>query len=130
MVCPIGAETTTGDRGPGKLVVSHAATITMTAATSASRLDPTVITAPFPPRGEPRNAKPAKRVSRSAGFATCSPRGMGDPHEDASGINASEGLQYAPGAAARKTRRLVFVRIELLLTRHHDDQRRERVQHC
>src|SRR5439155_16050519 len=27
--------------------------------------------------------KPAKRVARSAGFAICSPRGMGDPHDGA-----------------------------------------------
>src|ERR1041385_1334267 len=46
--------------------------------------------------------KPAKRVARSAGFAICSPRGIGDPNEDASGINASEGFQYGPGTAARK----------------------------
>src|ERR1700704_5535972 len=49
-----------------------------------------------------RKGKPAKRVARSAGFAICSPRGMGDPNKDASGINASEAFQYAQGSAARK----------------------------
>src|ERR1043166_249618 len=41
------------------------------------------------PREEPRKQKPGQAIARSAGFAICSPRGMGDRNEDASGINAS-----------------------------------------
>src|SRR2546422_2853946 len=32
---------------------------------------------------EPSKQEPAKRLARSAGFAICSPRGMGDPHDSA-----------------------------------------------
>src|SRR5882762_10807561 len=53
-------------------------------------------------------------ANKKTGQASCSlsrfrdllPSRHGRPNEDASGINASEGFQYAPWPAARKTRRL------------------------
>src|SRR5438309_2949944 len=51
-----------------------------------------------------RAKKPTKRVSRSVGFAICSPRGMGDPaRHRASGFIAPEfSSQYAAWCEARK----------------------------
>src|SRR5882724_13116462 len=101
--------------GPAGAGASHAATIAMTAAEYASRFSPKDTRAPYEGNGQASSS-----LSR---FRDLLPSRHGRPDEDASGINASEGFQYAPGRAAGKTRRLVFVRIELLLTRHHHDQR-------
>jgi len=62
----------------------------VTAAPYASRFSPNTMKSSYSDRGKNHeNRNPAKRVARSAGFAICSPRGMGDPKKDASGINAS-----------------------------------------
>src|SRR2546427_13222062 len=53
-------------------------------------------------RAEPKSRNRPSEYLRSAGFAICSPRGIGDPNKDASGISASEGFQYAPGPRFRK----------------------------
>src|SRR2546422_4979931 len=53
-------------------------------------------------RAEAKSRNRPSEYLRSVGFAICSSRGIGDPSKDASGISASEGLQYAPGPCVRK----------------------------